>query len=215
MGADEIDFGDDFGLPRFVVNDEVVRADRAQAHAVGWIGIARPVPAVVRLVDDLVLFEKRKDLREVLRAEALALLKRELERGAFHVVDEDRQVVRVDEAVLGRAGEKILRMIDDELVEWVRVCDEDGDGNPGSPSRTPRLLPRRCDSSRIAGDDGHVECADVDPELERVRRDDAEHRALPQTGFDLAPLFGEVPAPVASDDVAALDALLDLVLQDR
>ena len=40
-----------------------------------------------------------------------------------------------------------------------------------------RLLPQRGDRARIAGQHGDVEVTDVDAELERVGRHDAEHLA--------------------------------------
>ena len=65
----------------------------------------------------------------------------------------------------------------------------------------------------IAGQDGRVEPADVDAQLERVRRHDAEHLARPQPGLDRAPLGGEVAAAVAADALARPAALAECLAQ--
>src|SRR5581483_2725345 len=58
------------------------------------------------------------------------------------------------------------------------------------------LLAEAGDRSREADRDGGVEIADVDPELERVRRGDAEELALDEAPLDLASLLRRVSRPV-------------------
>ena len=60
------------------------------------------MPAIVGMVHELVLLQKAKDIRQVLRPELLAVLERKLEGGALDVLNEDREVVRIDQAILRR-----------------------------------------------------------------------------------------------------------------
>ena len=68
-----------------------------------------------------------------------------------------------------------------------------------APARPSELLPRRGHRARVAGEDRHVEPADVDAELERVRRDDAEDLAVAQAALDRPPLGRQVAAAIAAD----------------
>ena len=141
----------------------------AQADGVGRVRLVRPVPVAGRLlgraglaeVHEALLRQDAEDLLQVLPAERLAGRERQLERRALDVVDQDLQVVRIDERVLGRRVEEVRRVADDELVErraatppapppigwpgarpgrraatWTRSC-------PDSPPAPPRRA-RRC-----------------------------------------------------------------------
>jgi hypothetical protein len=81
------------------------------------VGFRRVEPLVLGVVEELVLLEEVEDLADLGPAELLAVLERQLEGGALDVVDEDGEVVRVDEGHLGRLGEEVFRVVDDELVE--------------------------------------------------------------------------------------------------
>src|SRR4029453_5418989 len=67
------------------------------------------------------------------------------------------------------------------------------------------------DSARAGGWGG----ADVDAELERVRRDHAADRAVAQAALDLAAAQGQIAAAVAADDVLAARVRRKLVLEVR
>src|SRR5690606_3244865 len=56
------------------------------------------------------------------------------------------------------------------------------------------------------GADRRVELADVDAELERVRRDDAEQLTAGEAGLDLATLLRRVAGAVGSDPLAEIVA---------
>ena len=109
------------------------------------------------------------------------------------------QVVRVEARLLGRALEQELGVVDDVLVDRRARGDEDRDARALPPAGPPELLPGRRDRARIAGQDRHVEPADVDAELERVRGDDAEDLAVAQAVLDRPALGRQVAAAVAAD----------------
>ena len=71
------------------------------------------------------------------------------------------------------------------------------------------LLAQRRDRAGEADGDRAVEQADVDAELERVRRRDAEQLALDEPPLDLAPLLGRVAGAVRREPLRrrGLDAI--------
>jgi len=117
-----VHLGDDPRLGRDVLDHEVVGGHRAQADRVGGVALARPVPAVPRPVEQLLVLEVLQDLDEVLPAERLVAHERQLERRALDVVDEDLQVVGVHPALLDRRAEEVVRVLRDELVEGVEFA---------------------------------------------------------------------------------------------
>ena len=60
-----------------------------------------------------------------------------------------------------------------------------------------------------------VERADVDAELERVRRDDGAHGAFPQALLDLAPPLRQVAASIAANLLLRAWLAAEVVLQIR
>ncbi len=183
-----------------VLHHEVVGGDRAEADRVGRVAVARPVPALPRPVQQLLLLEVLQDLDEALPPESLVAHEGQLEGRALDVVDEDLEVVGVDAALLDGRPEEVVRVLRDELVEGGRVGDEDGDRGARPPPRPSRLLPGRGHAAGVAHEHRGVEAPDVDPELQRVRGDDAEDRSLAEPPLDRAALERQVAAPVAPDD---------------
>ena len=128
-----------------------------------------PVPAAVAgLADVPFLGEEGEEVVRGTGSEDLARLERQLERGAPQVGQQDVQVVRVEARLLGRALQQELRVVDDVLVDRRARGDQDADARLLAAPRSAELLPRPGDRARIAREDGDVEGADVDAELERV-----------------------------------------------
>src|SRR5207244_9582195 len=69
------------------------------------------------------------------------------------------------------------------------------------PTSAAHLLPRRCDRARVADQDSGLQRADIDAELERIRRDDAAHRPVAQAALDRASFGWEVPAAIAAHKI--------------
>ena len=55
------------------------------------------------------------------------------------------------------------------------------------------------DPVRVASEDRHIQAADVDVELERIRRDDAEDLAVAEALLDRAALRRQVAAAIATN----------------
>src|SRR5205823_4755513 len=94
---------------------------------------------------------------------------------------------------------EVLRVLRDELIDGPGARDEDGDARLAPAPRAAHLLPRRGDGARVAGQDGRVQTADIDSQLERVRAHDAEDVAAAEAGLDVASLRGQVSAAIAAD----------------
>ena len=62
----------------------------------------------------------------------------------------------------------------------------------GPSTDAARLLPEAHRAARIAGDNGHVERADVDAQLERVGRDYPAQLTAAQSSFDFGTLVGPI-----------------------
>ena len=165
------------------------------------------------LADVARLRDEREQVVRGARPEHLARLERQLERRAAQVGEQDVEVVRVEPRLLGRAPEQELRMVDDVAVDRRGRRDEDRDARAAAPARPADLLPRRRDRARVAGEDRHVEPADVDAELERVRGDDAEDLAVAQAALDRPPLRRQVAAAVAADLRARPEVLAQRLAQ--
>ena len=115
-----------------------------------------------------------------------------------HVPVEDARVRVVEDRRLDAAPEQRLGLAHEVLVERVLARDEHGEP-VAAPAGPAPLLAQARDGPGEADRDGAVEQADVDAELERVRRGDAEQLALHQPALDLAPLRGGVPGAVGRE----------------
>jgi hypothetical protein len=164
-------------------------------------------------MNEPMFFQKTKDLGETLVAERLSTSERKLESGTLDMVYENREVVRIDEPVLRRAGEEVVWVIHDELVERAAIGHQDCDRGACPSTGATRPLPGGCNRSRVTGKNGHVQITDVDPELEGVGGDHAEYGAVSETLFDLPALLRKITAAVATDEIFVGSLFLENLLQ--
>ena len=129
------------------------------------------------------------------------------------MVEEDVEVVRVDEAVLGRGLEQVLGVGGQELVDRRRGAHQRREARPGAAPGSAHLLPGAGDGARVADADRRVERADVDAELEGVRGHHPADAPVPQPGLDLVPLVRQVAAPIATDRVRVAGRRLERLAQ--
>src|ERR1700681_4718621 len=61
--------------------------------------------------------QKAAQIARIMSAEPFAVTNRQLESRAFHVADQDLQIVGIDVGMFWRALEKVFRMLDDVLVK--------------------------------------------------------------------------------------------------
>ena len=106
-------------------------------------------------------------------------------------------------------------MAAEELVERVFAGDVDGEAASAAAGPSPHLAQAR-DGSRERDADRGVERSDVDPELERVRGDDAEQFALREPALDVVALGRGVAGAIGSDAVSDLGVEpVERVAQDQ
>ena len=114
--AREIHFSNNTRRASNVDDDEIVAGDRAQANGVGGISFVRPVIMIARKVQEAGLGKARAKVRNVDFAKSLAGRDRQFERSAFQMIDKNLEIVRLDESMLGRIAEKIVRVPYDKLI---------------------------------------------------------------------------------------------------
>ena len=148
-GPGVVDLGDHLvAAARRVDDDEVRRRHAAQRDVVGGVGVGGPVPAPARVAQHAALLEVGEQRREVLAAERLAVVDRQLEGGALDVAREHLEVVRVGVRALGRGVEQVLGVVGEVLVEGVAAQHEHRGGRLHAPPRAPRLLAEARDRAR-------------------------------------------------------------------
>ena len=122
---------------------------------------------------------------------------------AQHVARVDLGVERVEDRRLDRAGEEVLGMAAEELIKRVFPGDVHRQPATATSGPAPHLFEAR---DRSGERDAHrrIELADIDPELQRVGRDDPEQVAVRQARLNLLALGGRVPGPVRGDALGQL-----------
>ena len=186
-----------------VDDDDVVPADAAERHVVRGVGVGRPVERAARLVERRVPREERERVGRSPPAPSdpngSPRWNGSSNAAHFRCWIEDLDVVRIDARLFDRRAEQELRLAREVLVERRARRDEHADALGAAPPGAAEALPRGRDRARVARAHDRVELADVDPELERVRRHDAEDLAFAQPPLDVAPLLGKVAAAVGHD----------------
>ena len=134
----------------------------------------------------------------------LLLTDRQLARRASQVRLQDVRVRRVDHRRLGRLVEQVLGMVHEVLVERIVLRHQHRERVAVPSPRAPGLLPHRSARARVAGQHGGVERADVDAELECVRRRDREQFAVRQLPLELPTILGQVAGAIRLDPRALL-----------
>ncbi len=126
---------------------------------------------------------------------------RHLVRRARDLGANDERVLRIDDRPLGRAPRQLARVRGVPLVELVVARDEDRGGTPTGATGTSGLLPHRRERAGKSVEHDRVETADVDAELERVGRRDAEQASAREIDLERAPLLGEIAGPIRGDAI--------------
>ena len=113
--------------------------------------------------------------------------------GAQQVLVADLGAQRIDDRGLDRPAQELLGVAREELVERVLAGDVDGEAAAAAPGAPPHL-PQAGDGAGNVTQIAASSCADVDPELERIGRDDAEQFAADEPALDLVALRRRVAA---------------------
>ncbi len=119
------------------------------------------------------------------------------------VADADLGVGRIDDRGLVGAPEQRLGVVDEIAVERVGAGNEQREALAAAARAAPLLAQAR-DAAGEADRERAVEQPDVDAELERLGRDDAEQAARDEVALDAPPLLGRVARAVRREAVGHL-----------
>ena len=110
----------------------------------------------------------------------------------------DLRAVRVEDGRLDRAVQELVGVAAEELVQRVLTGDVDRQATATAARAPPHLL-EAGDRARERHADRRVELADVDAELERIGRHDADQLAGAEAALNVLALLRGVAAPVGGD----------------
>ena len=162
------------------------------------------------------LFPKHaQDFLQILAAEPLIVPERQLECRALHVIEQDVEVVRIDQRVLGRRVEEVGRVTDDELVDRRAAGHEHRRRARRPAACPPGALPGRRNRARISGQHRHIQRTDVDAELQGVGGNDSPNEPLAKAALDLTTTVRQVAAAISADDVRGTRRPVERILQIR
>ena len=131
--------------------------------------------------------------------EALVFLERQLEHGTAQVIEQYDQVIGVDQGMLGRASEEVIRMVSQELVERAGGCHQDCHGRLIASACPPGLLPGTCNRPRISNQQRRAQATNVNPQFECIGSHDGANCSIPQPFFDGTPLGRQVTGAVTAN----------------
>ena len=129
----------------------------------------------------------------------VAFAQRLLPCGAEQMWLEDVRVGLVDDGVVEVLAEEEAGIRHQVLVEWILLCDEKAQGTVGAPPAASCLLPGTGYATRVAGEHGRIQVADVYAKLQCCGGDQAEEFAVEELTLDPSPVLGQVSSPVGVD----------------
>src|SRR6185437_6526406 len=100
------------------------------------------MPAIPAAMQITGFGEPLAKLRQLHLAKALVGTERQFKRGTLQMIHQDFEIVRLDAGMFGRAAEKIIRMLHDELIERRGGSHHYGAGGAAAASGAARPLPR-------------------------------------------------------------------------
>ncbi len=135
-------------------------------------------------------------------------------RRAQQVRRVDLLALVVEDRRLDGPPEELVRVAAEELIQRVLTRHVDREPVRAPPRAPPHLLQRR-DRAGERHADRRVQLADVDPQLQRVGRDDAAQLAAREPLLQLTPLVRGVAGTVGSDLVSEVGPLAALQARGR
>src|SRR5438876_5852692 len=178
---------------------EIVAGDRAQADGISRIGFLRPVIIFSGEMKKSGRREPRAQVQKIDIAEFVVRRYWQFERGAFQMIYQNFQIVRLDKGVLRRVAEEIIRMAHDELIERRRRRHQHGARTPAAAPGAAGALPGGGDRAGISSHDDGVQRSDVNAKLESAGGNHAANFSVAQAALDFAALVRQVAAAIAAN----------------
>ncbi len=179
--------------------NDVGGSNRPNVHvAVGDEASREPLAPVARSQELSLVGEGRDRVEHSLFAFKFLALKGQLRRGTGQVRLQDFDVHGIGHGQLEAAAQEFSRVLNDVLVERIRVRNQDDRRFLAPPADPAPPLPGRHHGPGVPDENAKVEAPDVDAQLQGARRNDREERPVRKPLLDLAALFGEIPRPVGA-----------------
>src|SRR5882757_4025409 len=115
------------------------------------------------------------------------------------MIDENFQIVRLNESMLGRVSKKIVRISNHELIEWRRRSHHHRARTSAASPGAAGALPGGGNGAGIASHDDGVERADINAKLERAGGNYATNLSVAQAALDFTALIRQVAAAIATN----------------
>ncbi len=148
-------------------------------------------------------------------AESFVRCNGEFEGRALQVVDENFQIIGLDVGVLGRAAEKIFRMLDDKLIERRGGGDENRAGSAAAAAGAARTLPGGGNRAGVASHHAGVKRANINSQFQGASGDDAADAPLAQAALDFAAFARQIAAAIAANRLEPRRAAADWPAANR
>ena len=103
-------------------------------------------------------------------------------------------------------------MIDDELVQGRAGGYQYRGGFSALSSGTAGSLPGAGDSTRISGENSHIQAADINSQLQGIGGYDSPDFSLPEIFLDFPAFKGQISPPVTADEAFLVDVFLKVAL---
>ena len=208
-----VDLADDARLRALLDDDEVVDGRRAQADALGREGLGHPVVAAAGLHEHALVGEQLEQLGASPAPNSSPSSNGSSNAAHFRWL---MRTSRLSGSTRPASGDVSKRYSGCDATYWLSGDDDatsTANDEPVAAARAADLLPGARERARVAGEHRRIEPADVDAQLERVRRDDAADAPVAQAALDGAPLVRQIAAAVALDLRRLADALLQRLAQ--
>ena len=185
----------------------------AQAQALRRIVAARIHPLFARVTHDLVVLQADHGLHKAGAEELLVVVEtcrglakpakvfaghpqRRFVRRARQVTPQDVDVVRVQQRVLVRLAQQLVRVAHVVLVERIPQGDQHRQRGILAAARAAGLLPQAGDGAGIAHQQRRVQPAHVDAQFQRGGGRDAQQPAAEQLALDAPALLRQITGPI-------------------
>ena len=199
-GTGKIDLGHHLLFSVGDIDDhKIAFGDGPQADAVGRIAVGGPVPALAFTMQNAFFLQVIQQLHQRLTTEALPLTERQFKSGATYMIQQNQQLIRRDEGVLGRGPEEKFGVAHNVLVQRQTGGDQYAQRRAIAPAGPPQTLPASGDGAGIAIEHADVQRADVHPQLQRRGGNYAIDTPFAQFAFGIPPLRWQIAAPVGKN----------------
>ena len=183
-------FSNHFGFPSSVDDHEIVAGYGTQANGIRRVGIAGPMILTTSFVQHTELLKKMAHIASGMRAKLFIVADGQFKCRAFHVTEQDLQIIGIDKSTFRAATKKIFRMLNNVLVQGRAGGHQHRQRSVLTTASTPGPLPGGSDGARVTGHHHGIERPDIDAQFQRVGGNNGADFPVTQIPFNFTTLFG-------------------------